>query len=181
MDYRDRSIHKLLISITDSYKRATTNGSIYYRKGSIRIRFSDHYSEHNFLSFEIVKLSNGCYYFADKDFGITACFYKEDILKFLKSYFSIRDLFADQIKNLRASLKKANNEVKKVKFDLNNAKLKSNLELADSIYEENKNLKNQIKDIKAELTNFKGKLLNSNRALIQASNLIKSAFNTIKI
>ena len=181
MDYRDRTIHKLLKSITDSYRRATTNGSIYYKKGSIRIRFSDHYSEHNFLNFEIVKLSNGCYYFADRDFGIAACFYREDILKFLKNYFSIRDLFANQIKSLRASLKKANNEIKKVKLDLNNAELKSNLELADSIYEENKNLKNQIKDIKAELANFEGKLLKSNRALMQASDLIKNACNTIKI
>ena len=33
MDYRDKSIHKLLISITDSYKKASTNSSRYYQKG----------------------------------------------------------------------------------------------------------------------------------------------------
>ena len=49
MDYRDKSIHKLLISITDSYKKASTNSSRYYQKGSTTIRFSDHYSEHGFV------------------------------------------------------------------------------------------------------------------------------------
>ena len=87
MDYRDKSIHKLLISITDSYK-----------KGSTTIRFSDHYSEHEFVDFEVVKLSNGC-------------FYKEDIVGFLKSYFSIRDLFASHIKSLLKALKKTNKEL----------------------------------------------------------------------
>lgn len=71
MDYRDKSIHKLLVSMTDSYKKASTNSSRYYQKGSTTIRFSDHYSEHEFVDFEIVKLSNGCYYFTDKDFKLT--------------------------------------------------------------------------------------------------------------
>lgn len=30
MDYRDKSIHKLLVSMTDSYKKASTNSSRYY-------------------------------------------------------------------------------------------------------------------------------------------------------
>lgn len=49
MDYRDKSIHKLLVSMTDSYKKASS------------------------------------YYFSDKDLRITSCFYKEDIVGFLKS------------------------------------------------------------------------------------------------
>ena len=181
MDYRDKSIHKLLISMTDSYERASTNDSIYYQKGSIHIRFSDHYSEHEFVDFEIVKLSNGCYYFTDKDFGITSCFYKEDILGFLKSYFSIRDLFASQIKGLRKSLKKTNNELQKARRDLNSAKLRSDLEVADSIYEENKSLKKQFKTVKTELNNIKVKLIGSNRSLMKTSKVIKDAIDTIKI
>lgn len=100
MDYRDKSIHKLLISITDSYEKSSTNSSRYYQKGSTTIRFSDHYSEHKSVDFEIVRLFNGCYYFNDKDLRITFCFYKEDIVGFLKSYFGIRDLFASHIKKL---------------------------------------------------------------------------------
>ena len=181
MDYRDKSIHKLLISITDSYKKASTNNSRYYQTGSTTIRFSDHYSEHEFIDFEIIKLSNGCYYFSDKDLRITSCFYKEDIVGFLKSYFSIRDLFESQIKGLLKSLKKTNNELQKVHKDLNSAKLRSDLEVADSIYEENKILKEQCKTIKVELKNLKGKLLKRNKALLKASNVIKEAVNTIKI
>ena len=131
MDYRDKSINKLLISITDSYKKASTNSSRYY---PTTIMFSDHYSEHEFVDFEIVKLSNGCYYFTDKDFKITSCFYKEDIVGFLKSYFSVRDLFTSHVKGLLKSLKKTNNELQKVHKDLNSAKLRSDLEVADSIY-----------------------------------------------
>ena len=82
MDYRDKSIHKLLISMTDSYMKASTNSSRYYKKGSIKIRFSDHYSEHNFVDFEIVKLSNGCYYFTDRDLAITSCFYTSQLIRF---------------------------------------------------------------------------------------------------
>ena len=181
MDYRDKSIHKLLISITDSYKKASTNSSRYYQRGSTVIRFSDHYSEHEFVDFEKVKLSNGCYYFTDKDFKITSCFYKEDIVGFLKSYFSVRDLFASHVKGLLKSLKKTNNGLQKVHKDLNSAKLRSDLEVADSIYEENKSLKEQCKTIKVELNNLKGKLLRSNKALLNASNVIKEAVNTIKI
>lgn len=181
MDYRDKSIHKLLISMTDSYKKASTNSSRYYQKGSTTIRFSDHYSEHEFVDFEIVKLSNGCYYFTDKDFKITSCFYKEDIVGFLKSYFSIRDLFAEHIKSLLKSLKKTNKNLQKASAELNNAKLRSDLEVADSIYEENKSLKKQCNAIRAELNDLKGKLLNSNKALLKASNVIKDAINTIKI
>ena len=181
MDYRDKSIHKLLISITDSYKKASTNNSRYYQTGSTTIRFSDHYSEHEFIDFEIIKLSNGCYYFSDKDLRITSCFYKEDIVGFLKSYFSIRDLFESQIKGLLKSLKKTNEELKKVHKDLNSAKLRSDLELADSIYEENKSLKKQCKNIKVELNKLKGKLQSSNKALLKASNVIKDTINTIKI
>ena len=180
MDYRDKSIHKLLISMTDSYKKASTNNSRYYQKGSTTIRFSDHYSEHKLVDFEIVKLSNGCYYFADRDFRITSCLYKEDIVGFLKSYFSVRDLFASQIKGLLKSLKKTNKELQKVHKDLNSAKLRSDLEVADSIYEENKSLKEQCKTIKVELNNLKGKLLRSNKALLKASNVIEYAINTIK-
>lgn len=62
MDYRDKSIHKLLVSMTDSYKKASTNSSRYYQKGSTTIRFSDHYSEYEFVDFEIVKLSMGIDY-----------------------------------------------------------------------------------------------------------------------
>ena len=58
MDYRDKSIHKLLISMTDSYMKASTNSSRYYKKGSTTIRFYDHYSEHEFVDFEIVKKTN---------------------------------------------------------------------------------------------------------------------------
>ena len=181
MDYRDKSIHKLLISITDSYKKASHNNSRYYQKGSTTIRFSDHYSEHEFVDFEIVKLSNGCYYFTDKDFKITSCFYKEDIVGFLKSYFSIRDLFAGHIKSLLKSLKKTNKNLQKASAELNNAKLRSDLEVADSIYEENKSLKKQCNAIKAELNDLKGKLLSSNKALLKASNVIEDAINTIKI
>ena len=181
MDYRDKSIHKLLVSMTDSYKKASTNSSRYYQKGSTTIRFSDHYSEHEFVDFEIVKLSNGCYYFTDKDFRITSCFYKEDIVGFLKSYFSIRDLFAGHIKSLLKSLKKTNKNLQKASAELNNAKLRSDLEVADSIYEENKSLKKQCNAIKAELNDLKGKLLRSNKALLNASNVIKDAINTIKI
>lgn len=181
MDYRDKSIHKLLISMTDSYTKASHNNSRYYKKGSTVIRFSDHYSEHKSAVFEIVKLSNGCYYFSDKDFRITSCFYKEDIVGFLKSYFSIRDLFASQIKGLLQSLKKTNKALKKAQGDLNNAKLRSNLEVADSVYEENKRLKKQGEDIKAELNNLKGKLLSSNKALLNLSNVIKDIIDTIKI
>lgn len=181
MDYRDKSIHKLLISMTDSYKKASTNSSRYYQKGSTTIRFSDHYSEHEFVDFEIVKLSNGCYYFTDKDFKITSCFYKEDIVGFLKSYFSIRDLFAGHIKSLLKSLKKTNKNLQKASAELNNAKLRSDLEVADSIYEENKSLKKQCNAIRAELNDLKGKLLSSNKALLKASNVIEDAINTIKI
>ena len=181
MDYRDKSIHKLLISMTDSYKKASTNSSRYYQKGSTTIRFSDHYSEHGFVDFEIVKLSNGCYYFTDKDFKITSCFYKEDIVGFLKSYCSIRDLFAGHIKSLLKSLKKTNKNLKKASAELNNAKLRSDLEVADSIYEENKSLKKQCNAIKAELNSLRGKLLSSNKALLKASNVIEDAINTIKI
>lgn len=181
MDYRDKSIHKLLVSMTDSYKKASTNSSRYYQKGSTKIRFSDHYSEHEFVDFEIVKLSNGCYYFTDKDFKITSCFYKEDIVGFLKSYFSIRDLFAGHIKSLLKSLKKTNKNLQKASAELNNAKLRSDLEVADSIYEENKSLKKQCNAIKAELNDLKGKLLSSNKALLKASNVIEDAINTIKI
>ena len=181
MDYRDKSIHKLLISITDSYKKASTNNSRYYQTGSTTIRFSDHYSEHKFADFEIVKLSNGCYYFADKDLRITSCFYKEDIVGFLKSYFSIRDLFTSHIKSLLKSLKKTNKELQKVHKDLDSAKLRSDLEVADSIYEENKSLKKQCKNIRVELNKLKGKLQSSNKALLKASNVIKDAINTIKI
>lgn len=181
MDYRDKSIHKLLISMTDSYKKASTNSSRYYQKGSTKIRFSDHYSEHEFVDFEIVKLSNGCYYFTDKNFKITSCFYKEDIVGFLKSYFSIRDLFAGHIKSLLKSLKKTNKNLQKASAELNNAKLRSDLEVADSIYEENKSLKKQCNAIKAELNDLKGKLLSSNKALLKASNVIEDAINTIKI
>lgn len=191
MDYRDKSIHKLLISLTDSYKKASTNSSRYYQKGSTMIRFSDHYSEHEFVDFEIVKLSNGCYYFTDKDFGITSCFYKEDILGFLKSYFSIRDLFANNIKGLRKSLKKTNSELQKACRDLNSAKLRSDLEVADSIYEENKRIKEQLKTVRAELDNLKGikkklndvkgKLMNSDNALKKISKVIEDAVIIIKI
>lgn len=181
MDYRDKSIHKLLVSMTDSYKKASTNSSRYYQKGSTTIRFSDHYSEHEFVDFEIVKLSNGCYYFTDKDFKITSYFYKEDIVGFLKSYFSIRDLFAGHIKSLLKSLKKTNKNLQKASAELNNAKLRSDLEVADSIYEENKSLKKQCNAIKAELNDLKGKLLSSNKALLKASNVIEDAINTIKI
>ena len=180
MDYRDKSIHKLLVSITDSYEKASTNSSRYYQKGSTTIRFSDHYSEHEFVDFEIVKLSNGCYYFIDKDLAITSCFYKEDIVGFLKSYFSIRDLFASHIKSLLKALKKTNKELQKVHKDLNSAKLRSDLEVADSIYEENKSLKKQCSAIKAELNNLKGKLLSSKNTLLKASNVIEDAINTIK-
>ena len=134
-----------------------------------------------FVDFEIVKLSNGCYYFTDKDLRITSCFYKEDIVGFLKSYFSIRDLFASHIKSLLKSLKKTNKELQKVHKDLDSAKLRSDLEVADSIYEENKSLKKQCKAIKVELNNLKGKLQSSNKALLKASNVIKDAINTIKI
>lgn len=181
MDYRDKSIHKLLVSITDSYKKASTNSSRYYQKGSTTIRFSDHYSGHELIDFEIVKLSNGCYYFADKNLAITSCFYKEDIVGFLKSYFSIRDLFASQIKSLLKALKKTNKELQKVHKELNSAKLRSDLEVADSIYEENKSLKKQCNAIKVELTNLKGQLQSSNKALLKASNVLKDAINTIKI
>ena len=181
MDYRDKSIHKLLVSMTDSYKKASTNSSRYYQKGSTTIRFSDHYSEHELVDFEIVKLSNGCYYFTDKDFRITSCFYKEDIVGILKSYFSIRDLFAGHIKSLLKSLKKTNKNLQKASAELNNAKLRSDLEVADSIYEENKSLKKQCNAIKAELNDLKGKLLSSNKALLKASNVIEDAINTIKI
>ena len=181
MDYRDKSIHKLLISITDSYKKASTNNSRYYQTGSTTIRFSDHYSEHESIDFEIIKLSNGCYYFSDKNLRITSCFYKEDIVRFLKSYFNVRDLFESQIKGLLKSLKKTNEELKKVHKDLNSAKLRSDLEVADSIYEENKSLKKQCKNIKVELNKLKGKLQSSNKALLKASNVIKDAINTIKI
>ena len=181
MDYRDKSIHKLLISITDSYKKASTNNSRYYQTGSTTIRFSDHYSEHEFIDFEIIKLSNGCYYFSDKDLRITSCFYKEDIVRFLKSYFNVRDLFESQIKSLLKALKKTNEELQKVHKDLNSAKLRSDLELADSIYEENKSLKKQCKNINVELNKLKGKLQSSNKALLKASNVIKDAINTIKI
>lgn len=180
MDYRDKSIHKLLISMTDSYMKASTNSSRYYKKGSTTIRFSDHYSEHEFVDFEIVKLSNGCYYFTDKDIKITSCFYKEDIVGFLKSYFSVRDLFASQIKGLLKSLKKTNKELQKVHKDLNSTKLRSDLEVADSIYEENKSLKKQCNAIKMELNNLKGKLLSSKNTLLKASNVIEDAINTIK-
>lgn len=181
MDYRDKSIHKLLISMTDSYMKASTNSSRYYKKGSIKIRFSDHYSEHEFVDFEIIKLSNGCYYFTDKDLAITSCFYKEDILGFLKSYFSIRDLFVSKIKGLRKSLKKTNKDLQKASAELNNAKLRSDLEVADSVYEENKSLKKRCKAINVELNDLKGKLIASNTALLKASNVIKDAINTIKI
>lgn len=191
MDYRDKSIHKLLISMTDSYTKASHNNSRYYQKGSTVIRFSDHYSEHKSVVFEIVKLSNGCYYFADRDFRITSCFYKEDIVGFLKSYFSIGDLFASQIKGLLQSLKKTNNALKKAHGDLNNAKLRSDLEVADSIYEENKRIKEQLKTVETELGNLKGikkklndvkgKLINSDNALKKVSNIIEDAINTIKI
>lgn len=181
MDYRDKSIHKLLISMTDSYKKASTNSSRYYQKGSTTIRFSDHYSEHEFVDFEIVKLSNGCYYFTDKNIKITSCFYKEDIVGFLKSYFSVRDLFASQIKGLLKSLKKTNKELQKASVELNNAKLRSDLEVANSVYEENKSLKKRCKAINAELNDLKGKLIASNTALLKASNVIKDAINTIKI
>ena len=180
MDYRDKSIHKLLISMTDSYVKASTNSSRYYQKGSTKIRFSDHYSEHESVVFEIVKLSNGCYYFADRDFRITSCLYKEDIVGFLKSYFSIRDLFASHIKSLLKALKKTNKELQKVHKELNSAKLRSDLEVADSIYEENKSLKKQCKAIKVELNNLKGQLQSSNKALLKASNVVEDAINTIK-
>ena len=190
MDYRDKSIHKLLISMTDSYIKAATNNSRYYQKGSIMIRFSDHYSEHESVVFEIVKLSNGCYYFADRDFRITSCLYKEDIVGFLKSYFSIRDLFASQIKGLLKSLKKTNSALQKANGCLNSAKLRSDLEVADSIYEENKRIKEELKTVKTELDNLKGikkklndvkgKLISSDQALKKASMVIEDAFNTIK-
>ena len=180
MDYRDKSIHKLLISMTDSYMKASTNSSRYYQKGSTTIRFSDHYSEHESVVFEIVKLSNGCYYFADRDFRITSCLYKEDIVGFLKSYFSIRDLFASQIKGLLKSLKNTNSALKKANECLNSAKLRSDLEVADSIYEENKSLKKQCNAIKMELNNLKGKLLSSKNTLLKTSNVIEDAINTIK-
>lgn len=78
MDYRDKSIHNLLRSITESYKKASNTNSRYYKKESICIRFSDHYSDHKEANFEIIKLSNGCYSFTDKDLHIVSCFYKED-------------------------------------------------------------------------------------------------------
>lgn len=181
MDYRDKSIHKLLISITESYEKAATNNSRYYIKGSTRIRFSDHYNEHEYVSLEIIKLSNGCYCFTDKDFGITSCFYKEDILNFLKSYFSIRDLFESQIKSLRKALKKTNKGLQKAKAALNNTKLRSDLEVADAVYEENKNLKKQLKNVKVELNGLKGKLMASNQALKKASDIVLGTISNIKI
>lgn len=181
MDYRDKSIHKLLISITDSYKKASTTNSRYYQKGSIKIRFSDHYSENESANFEIVKLSNGCYYFVDKDLRITSCFYRQDILGFLKSYFSIRDLFVNQIKGLQKSLKNIKNDLQKAYSELNCAKLRSDLEVANSIYEENKNLKAQVKTVKKEMENIKEKLIGSSRALVKASKVVEDTINTIKI
>lgn len=181
MDYRDKSIHKLLKSITDSYKKAATNNSRYYQKGSTKIRFSDHYSEHETVAFEIVKLSNGCYYFVDKDLRITSCFYEQDILGFLKSYFSIRDLFVNQIKGLQKSLKKTSNNLQKVYSELNCAKLRSDLEVADSVYEENKSLKAEVKTIKKAMKDIREKLVGSDRALVKASKVVESAINTIKI
>ena len=181
MNYRDKSIHKLLISITESYKKASTNDSRYYKKGSIIIRFSDHYSEHEYTTFEIIKLSNGCYYFSDKELGITSCFYEKDILKFLKNYFNVRDLFESQIKGLRKSLNTTTKNLQKAKVTLNNAKLRSDLELANSIYEENKNLKKQLNIVKVELNNLKGKLVSSKQALEKTSNIINNVVNAIKI
>lgn len=190
MDYRDKSIHKLLISMTDSYKKASTNDSRYYQKESTIIRFSDHYSEHESVDFEIVRLSNGCYYFVDKVFGINSCLYKEDILGFLKSYFNVRDLFVDKIKGLRDSLNKTNRELCKAHNELKSSKLRSDLEVADAIYEENKSLKEQLKAVKVELNNLKdikkklncvrGNLMSSNSAFKKVLNIIENTINTIK-
>lgn len=151
MDYRDKSIHNLLRSITESYKKASNNNSRYYKKESICIRFSDHYSDHKEANFEIIKLSNGCYSFTDKDLHIVSCFYKEDILRFLKNYFSMRDFFADTIKKLQKSLKKSTRDLQQMYTELNSVKLRSDLEVTDSIYEENKKLKEELKCIKSAL------------------------------
>ena len=102
-------------------------------------------------------------------------------MKFLNSFFSVRELFSIYVKGLLKSLKKTNNELQKAYRDLNSAKLRSDLEVADSIYEENKSLKKQCKAIKVELNDLKGKLLSSNKALLKASNVIEDAINTIKI
>ena len=180
MEYRDKSIHKLLNSITDTYKKATTNNSRYYIKGSTRIRFSNHYNEHENVSIDIIKLSNGCYCFIDKDFGITSCFYKEDILKFLKNYFSVRNLFESQIKGLRKSLKKTNKKLQKTQASLKNDELRSNLEIANAVYEENINLKKQLKDIKVKLNSFKEIIISNSKTLKKSSDMILDTINNIK-
>lgn len=190
MDYRDKSIHNLLRSITESYKKASTNNSRYYKKESICIRFSDHYSEHKETNFEIIKLSNRCYYFTDKDLGIISCFYKEDILRFLKNYFNIRDFFADTIKGLQRSLKKSNCNLQQMRTELNNAKLRSDLEVADSIYEENKKLKEELKfaqsvykenkKLKQKIVGQKTKLNDIKNKLISSNNTLQKAVNTIE-
>lgn len=190
MDYRDKSIHNLLRSITESYKKASTSNSRYYKKESICIRFSDHYSEHKEANFEIIKLSNGCYSFTDKDLHITSCFYKEDILRFLKNYFSMRDFFADTIKDLQKSLKKSSRNLQQMYTELNSAKLRSDLEVADSIYEENKKLKEELKcaksvfkenkKLKQKIVEQKIKLNDIKNKLISINNTLQKSVNTIE-
>lgn len=181
MDYKDRSIHLFLSSITDFYEKSRHNESRYYQKGSLRIRFSDHYSEHGEVGIEIVKLSNGCYYFSDKILHVTSCYYREDILSSIKNYFSIRPLFENTIRGLINTLTNTNKALQSANSKLKNAKLRSDLEVADAIYEENKKLKKEIKKmhetVKSTKDTCRNRLQSNQNALERLSKIALNASN----
>ena len=101
-------------------------------------------------------------------------------MKFLKNYFSVRNLFESQIKGLRKSLKKTNKKLQKTQASLKNDELRSNLEIANAVYEENINLKKQLKDIKVKLNSFKEIIISNSKTLKKSSDMILDTINNIK-
>lgn len=153
MDYRDKTIHAFLSSISEEtpYKSNTTN-SIYYKIQNSEFRFSDHYSEKSH-SFNLIKTSNGLYVFQHKELRISSAYYASDILSFLKSYFLVLPLFVQNVKQLQDVAAKAVASEKKVRASVKLV----DLELAEMIEKENQQLKQENKALQAEMNKVANK------------------------
>lgn len=147
MDYRDKTIHTFLSSLSEEtpYKSNTTH-SIYYKIQNGEFRFSDHYTDKPH-SFNLIKTSNGLYVFQHKELKISAAYYASDILPFLKSYFLVLPLFKQNAKQLQDIAAKAIVFARKTRASIKLV----DMELAEMVEKENQQLKQKNKELEEKM------------------------------
>ena len=174
MNLVDKQIRRYLKSISDKQTISKTTASCYYEiksdEYSMKIRFSDHFSERKKYDINIVKTNNNGFYILNV-FGIQIIITEKNALAYIKSLLMVYPEISSLTKKSKESFNLQEKEILKMKTKIQSTERK--IEKRESRIIEREELCNQI-------WNEKDEAIKQRDLAIKEKNKMNNSLNSLR-